>query len=276
MEKYQIIKILSNNVVLVEKQNKDYILVGKGIGFGKKKGQLISNTQAIENTFISLEAVDSGEFNDMISNVDPKIIELTQKIVSMISNETNKQLNPHFHLGLIDHINFAIKRLKEGIEIVNPFLSETKLLYPMEYDLAKRSVKILKENLNIDIPEAEIGFIAFHIYGANNNKSKNDALESSKIINKIIHFIKIKLNLNLDENSLDYIRFITHLKGVLDRSKKNKNIKNIFLKQLKKDITYEYKIAYDMSEIIKKDLNIKITEDEIGFIAIHLYKLNNS
>ncbi|MBZ2175369.1 PRD domain-containing protein [Schnuerera sp. xch1] len=274
MEKYQILKILSNNVVLVEKHSKDYILVGKGIGFGKKKGQSINNTQAIENAFISLEAVDSGELNDIISNVDPKIIELTQKIVSMVANETNKELNPHFHLGLIDHINFAIKRLKEGIEIVNPFLSETKLLYPMEYDLAKRSVKLLKENLNIDIPEAEIGFIAFHIYGAN-NKSKNDALENSKIINKIIHFVEIKLNLNLDENSLDYTRFVTHLRGILDRSKK-KYIENIFLKQIKKDIIYEYKIAYDISEIIKKDLNIKITEDEIGFIAIHLYKLNNS
>lgn len=275
MEKYRIIKILSNNVILVKKQNKDYILVGKGMGFGKKKGQLINNPKNVENTFISLANVDSREFNNILSEVDPKIIELTQDIVKMVSEEMKENLNPHFHLGLIDHINFAIKRLKEQIEIVNPFLSETKLLYPKEYDLARRSVEMLRKNLNIYIPEAEIGFITFHIYGASNNKSKNDAFENSKIINKMILFIERKLNLKLDKNSLDYIRFITHLRGVLDRSEKSKNVKNIFLEQIKKDLSYEYKLAYDISKIIQKDLNMKIIEDEIGFIAIHLYKLNN-
>ncbi|MBS4537246.1 PRD domain-containing protein [Clostridium sp. D2Q-11] len=276
MEEYLITKILSNNVVLVTKQNKDFILVGKGIGFGKKKGQFISNLKDIENTFVSLEGINSGEYKDLLSKVDPQIIELTQDIVKMVSEEIDENLNPHFHLGLIDHINFAIKRLKEGIEIVNPFLSETKLLYPKEFGLAQRSVKILRNNLNIDIPEAEVGFITFHIYGATNDKTKNDAFKNSKIISKIIQFIQRKLEINLDKNSFNYVRFVSHIRGVLDRIKRNKTVTNVFLNQLKNDLSYEFKVAYDISKIIENDLKIKVPEDEIGFIALHLYKLRLS
>lgn len=276
MEDFQILKILSNNVVLVSKKNKDYILVGKGIGFGKKKGQFIRDAENIENTFVSLEGINSGEFNSLLSKVDPQIIELSQQIVKMVSEEIEEDLNPHFHLGLIDHINFAINRLKEGIEIVNPFLSETKLLYPKEYDLAKRSVEILKSNLGIDIPETEIGFIAFHIYGATDDKTKNDAFKNSKVINKIIQFIQRKFEITLDKNSFNYMRFVNHLRGVLDRVKKNKTVKNVFLDQLKEELCYELKVAYDISKMIEHDLKFKVPEDEVGFIALHLYKLRLS
>ncbi|WP_130806414.1 PRD domain-containing protein [Senegalia massiliensis] len=276
MERYKILKILSNNVVLVEKSNQNYILVGKGIGFSRKKGDILKDTQNIENTFISLKGINHSEYDNLISTVDPKIIELTQDIINIISKEINEDLNPNFHLALIDHINFTIKRLKEGIDIVNPFLSETKLLYPKEYYLAKKSVEILIDNLYIDIPEAEIGFIAFHIYGATNNKTKNEAFKNSKIISKIINYVQIKMNINLDKDSFNYVRFVNHLRGVLDRIKSHKSIENIFLNQLKKDIPYEFKIAYDVAKLIETDSKLKVSEDEIGFMALHLYKLKLS
>lgn len=276
MEEYEIKKVLSNNVILVKKESKDFILVGKGIGFGKKKGHMLANPKNLDEIFVSLEGVNSGEYESLLSKVDPHIIELTQKIVKMVSKEIEEDLNPNFHLGLIDHINFAIKRLKEGIEIVNPFLSETKLLYPKEYSLAKRAVEILQNELDIDIPKAEIGFITFHIYGAIHNKHKNDAFKNSKLINKIIQFVEKKFELTLDKNSFNYIRFITHLRGVIGRIKKGKTVSNVFLSQLKEDLSYEFKVAYDISKIIERDLNLKVPEDETGYITLHLYKLNNS
>ncbi|MTI69829.1 MAG: PRD domain-containing protein [Firmicutes bacterium] len=275
MKNYEIVKVLSNNVVLVKNQYKNYILIGKGIGFGKKKGQVLKNPKNVEETFVSLEGINSEEYTNLLSKVDPKIIEITQDIVKMISKEIDKELNPHFHLGLIDHINFAIKRLKEGIEIVNPFLSETKLLYPKEYNLAEKSVNIIKDNLIIDIPEAEIGFITFHIFGATHDKTKNDAFKNSKIIKEIIKFVERKFEIRLDKNSFNYVRFITHLRGVLNRIKTGETVTNVFLSKLKNDLTYEFKVAYDISKIIEKNLNLKVPEDEIGYITLHLYKLNN-
>lgn len=55
LEEYQIIKVLNNNVLLVDSQCIQYILVGKGIGFGKKSGETIKDFSGIESKFISLQ-----------------------------------------------------------------------------------------------------------------------------------------------------------------------------------------------------------------------------
>ncbi|QZY55826.1 BglG family transcription antiterminator [Crassaminicella profunda] len=275
MENYVIKKILSNNVVLVEKENQNYILVGKGIGFGKKKGIVLENPEIIDEKFISLKGLSENEYESFLSQVDPKIIELVEEIMVMVKNELGEGLNPNVHVGLIDHINFAIKRLTEGIEIVNPFLLETKLLYPAEYNLAEKAVSILKENLKIRIPEAEVGFLALHIYGGRGNKSKKEALESSKMMNTIISYTEKKLNIHIDKYSFDYKRFIMHLRGVIDRVLNHKTIENILLSKVKEELMIEFKVAYDVSKIIEKTLKVKIPESETGYIALHLHRLNS-
>ncbi len=275
MRKYVVKKILSNNVLLVGENEKEYILVGKGVGFAKKKDMILEDLENVENTFISLSGLDKYQYEDLLSKVDEKIVAITEEIIGMASKELGETLNPHIHTGLIDHVNFAIKRLEEGIEIVNPFLMETKIMYPKEFSIAEKSVNLLKERLNIKIPDAEIGFIAFHIHGGRSDKSKASALKNTKLVNQVVRYMENKLEIRLKENSLDYTRFIAHLMGVIDRVENKKYLKNILLPKLKEEFGFEYKIAYDISKMIEKELNVKVPEDEIGYIMLHLYKLNN-
>ncbi len=275
MDKYTIKKILSNNVVLVEKNKQNLILVGKGIGFGKKKGYVIEDPEIIEEKFISLKGLNEDEYENFLETVDPKIIEISKNIIEMVEKELGEKLNPNIYLGFIDHINFAIKRLKEGIEIVNPFLFETKILYPVEYKLAEKAVEILKKNLNIDIPKAEIGFITLHIYGGRGNRNKNEALENSMLINKILELVEKKIKMKIDKESFTYRRFIMHLIGVIDRVINNKCHKDNLLPKIKEELQYEFSIAYDISKIMEKTLKKPVPESEIGYIALHLHKINN-
>lgn len=275
MDKYIINKILSNNVVLVDNNDKKYILVGKGIGFGKKKGSELINSDVIEEKFVSLEALNESEYKTLITNVDPKIIEVCDEIVNIANEEFKDNLDYKINLALIDHISFAIKRIKDNIEIVNPFLNETKILYPIEYKIAKMGVEILKDRLNIKIPDAEIGFIALHIYGSRKNKTKSEALEITRLINKIVSFTEKKLNLNINKESFSYNRFIMHLRGVIDRIKNNKNIENILLSRIKQEFLIEFNVALQIASIIKSDLKYDVPDSEVGFITLHLFKLKS-
>ena len=54
-----------------------------------------------------------------------------------ISKKLNKELNENIHIGLIDHLFFAVKRMKSKEIIENPFLVEIETLYPKEFSLAK-------------------------------------------------------------------------------------------------------------------------------------------
>ncbi|SHK02399.1 BglG family transcription antiterminator [Tepidibacter formicigenes] len=276
MSRYIVKRVLSNNAILVSESEKEYILLGKGVGFSKKKGMVLENIENVENTFVSLAGVDKDQYEDLLSQVDDEIVAISEEIIYMASKELGEELNPHIHIGLIDHINFAIKRLKEGIEIVNPFLMETKLMYPKEYSISEKGVNILKKRLGIQIPDAEIGFIAFHIHGGRINKSRSGALKNTKLVNLIVKYIEDRLKINLSKDSLDYNRFIAHLMGVLDRVKNKKYLKNVLLPKLKEEFAFEYKIAYDISKIIQNELKLKVPEDEVGYITLHIYKLNNS
>lgn len=275
MKKYLIKKILSNNVVLVEKNQKNYVLVGKGIGFGKKKGDFLEDLKEIEEKFISLEGLSDFEHEHFLETIDPKIIEICNKIFEMASCELKENLNPKIHAGLIDHVNLAIKRLREGIEIVNPFLFETKLLYPVEFELAEKAVSILKENLEITIPEAEIGFLALHFYGGRGNNDKEDALKQSKMMNRILSHVGKKLEMDMDKYPFDCQRLIMHLRGVINRVEKNQSLERNFVSKLKDELSYEFKIAYDISKIMEKTLKIRVPESEMGYIALHLHRLNS-
>lgn len=273
MEGYLIKKVLNNNVILVQQNYQNYILIGKGIGFGRKKGTLLKKLDNIEEKFISLKGLDVDEYETFFTTVDPKIIETTQKIIEMLKGEIKENLDPHGYIALIDHINFAIKRLTEGISIVNPFLFEIKLMYPDEYNLAKKSVSILEEDLEIFIPEAEVGFLTLHIYGARKDKNKNEALENSKMISQIVELVESKLQIKLEKNSFLYRRFVMHLMGIIDRAYSKRVDEDKFLQKLQDDLRYEFNIAYYIVKIMERTLKVNIPEGETGYIALHLHKM---
>ncbi|SHK16442.1 transcriptional antiterminator, BglG family [Anaerobranca californiensis DSM 14826] len=275
MAKYEIVKTLSNNVVLVKDKGQKYVFIGKGIGFGKRSGDLI-DINKVEQKFVSTDTLKGGEYEAIFDTIDPKIIEIYDRVNEIILGELEgknqgddiKSLN----IALLDHINFAIKRLKEGIEIVNPFLYEIKLLYPEEYKTAAKVVDFLQSKLDIEIPEGEIGFLALHFVGGI-SENKQEALAQSKMINKIHQHLEQRLGIKIEHDSFDYKRLIIHLKGVINRVKKSQCIENNVLSALKDKIIYEYKMAYDIAKIMERALNISIPENEIGYIALHIYKI---
>lgn len=273
MNDFIIKRVINNNVVLVAENNQHFILVGKGIGFGRKKEEKFSNIENIEEKFISLRGLKENEFDDFLTKVDPQVLELVQGIIQSTKDELGYELNPKTHVGLIDHINFAIKRLRDGIEVTNPFLYETKFMYPKEYALAEKAIAIFEKKLDIEIPEAEVGFIALHLYGGRRNKSKTEALKVSKMLNSILNHVEKKLSTQIDRKSFECTRFIMHLRSVLNRLDKDRCLEDFFVPNIKEKLSLEYKVAYDVSKIIERTLKLSLPESELGYIALHLHKL---
>ncbi|ABR47463.1 transcriptional antiterminator, BglG [Alkaliphilus metalliredigens QYMF] len=160
---YYVEKILNNNVVIAEKDNLQYILVGKGLGFGKKARDTIHKND-VERAFVSIEELNiKGD----------EIVGVSEEIIVMAEKQLGESLGDKVHTGLIDHIHFAINRIQEGINISNPFLNETKALYPVEFSIASQAVALLCVRLGIDVPQDEIGFIALHIRANRKNLKKS-------------------------------------------------------------------------------------------------------
>ena len=64
---------------------------------------------------------DREQYKLLVPHISEKLIELMNDIMLYIQEKAKSPLNEHIHIALTDHISFAIKRLKQGLTIDNPF-----------------------------------------------------------------------------------------------------------------------------------------------------------
>ncbi len=78
MENYTVKKVLNNNVIIANWREEDAILVGKGIGFNSKKGEVLSKDK-IEKVYIKTTSKMSENYNKVLDNIDNKIVGVPKK-----------------------------------------------------------------------------------------------------------------------------------------------------------------------------------------------------
>jgi transcriptional antiterminator len=275
-ERYMVKKIFNNNVILAEKntEEEELILIATGIGFSSNKGDFFTKDDyQIKQEFVPLKGDKRINYFQLLEEVDSKIIQATEEIITMVNQELEEDINQYIRIGLTDHIAFTLKRIREGLEIINPFLMETRTLYKTEYQLAQKAVKILENRFEISIPEGEIGFIAFHIHGARNNSEVSKTVKNTSIIKELVAKVEEELGEELKYDSLNYARLVNHLRFALERIESQENNNNPLLENIKKDFKETYRIAGQLAAIIEARFDYQVLEDEKGYLALHLQRL---
>ncbi|MGG3999915.1 glucose PTS transporter transcription antiterminator GlcT [Anoxybacillus kestanbolensis] len=274
-QSFRIEKVLNNNVLIASHPTYDeVVLIGKGIGFGKKKGDVIEQKD-VEKWFILKNEREQEQYKKLLPHVDEEFIGLMNDIIHHIRTRTNSSLNEHIHVALTDHILFAIKRLEQGMDIKNPFLAETKSLYPLEYDVATEVVNMLNERLHIQLPEGEIGFIALHIHSALTNHQLSEVNQHSQLISRLVSVVEEQLNIRIDRESIHYLRFVRHLRYAIERVKKREKIEEP--KKLSNILKETYPLCYNLSwkliKIMQQTLQLPVDEAEAVYLTLHLQRL---
>lgn len=81
MDIVKIKKVLNSSVVLAEDQkNFDFILLGKGIGYGKKVGENLKLDESHE-LFIPLNDKKGKQIFDLVGTIPLEVLELSQSII---------------------------------------------------------------------------------------------------------------------------------------------------------------------------------------------------
>ena len=110
-------KVLNSSVVIVEDKSKlEYILIGKGIGFGQKVGNVVAPPEASQ-MFIPADDVRIKEFIGLVTEIPPEFVEITREIVAYAEEKLATKLNAGIFLTLTDHLHFAVKRYYKGITV---------------------------------------------------------------------------------------------------------------------------------------------------------------
>ena len=266
---YEIIKVFNNNAVLVEADGEEKILYGKGIGFGKKTGRKLEDGAVIEKIY----SVDKQSFHLLAQQTEDYIIGASEDMIFRVEQALGEELNAKVHTSLIDHIAFMVKRLQNGEEILNPFLVQTEILYQEEFTIARQAISALEKALKLKIPEGEIAFIALHIHSSRAQNQLSSTIRHAFVINTLTEFIEDELHFEIDKKSLDYIRFVTHLRFTIQRLTNGEPVENILLEQVKAAYADSFALATRMGGIIREELHLIAEEAEIGYLAVYIERL---
>jgi transcriptional antiterminator len=275
-ESYTIKQNLNNNaLVATNHENQEVILVGKGIGFQKAKGDKISHDARIEKVFVLASHGQREQMLRIITETDAEVTRLITEYAKYVEGKLNLTFATQFFIALIDHLSFAIKRLQQGINIFNPFLYDVRILYPQEYALAQEGTTLLEKRLNITIPEDEIGFLALHLHSGRTNETLSKLNRYSGLIAKLIGIIEKELEIEIDKTSIEYSRMLTHLRFAIERAQGHAlwEKENPLRRILQQEYPLSYNLAWKIVKIMQNELKVDIPEVEVSYLTLHIQRV---
>ncbi len=271
-----ICKVLNNNIVSsTDAQGREILLVGRGIGWQAKTGDSVDNTK-ITKIFRMDTSASTDKLKQVFLEVDIEAIEAATRIVDYAKKELNKRLNKNVFITLTDHISFAAERLKNGIQFNNALYWETKKLYPKEFAVGVYALDIIRAVMGIQFPRDEAGSIAIHIVNAEFDCNMARTMEVTKIVQSSLNLVRYMFQVNFDEDSLNYQRFVTHMLFFAQRviERKMNNDENDFLYgMMKQQYPKEFDCAHKIADYVEKEYDIALPHDEITFLCVHIVRV---
>ncbi|MDD6414299.1 MAG: PRD domain-containing protein [Blautia sp.] len=270
-------KVINNNIISAyEKSGAEVIVMGRGIGFKKKQGEIVPADQ-ISKIFRIKSRTLTEQFKELLANMPLERVRISDEIISHAKDHLKLKLNQSIYVTLTDHINFAIERVSQGIEPQNALLWEIKRFYPQEFQLGIYALELIHDRLGILLPEDEAGFIALHFVNAEYGTDIRDAVKFPDQMQAIVDIVERDLGILLDESSLHYERFMTHIKFLIQRIYRKELLfsedRELSLLMQRK-YPREYQCSVKVAEYIMQATGSRLSEEEIMYLSVHIRRVS--
>lgn len=273
-----ILKVINNNIVsALDENNKEIIIMGRGLGFHAKSGQTILEDK-IEKVFRLNDQNETGKFQELLKAMPMEHIEISIEIIEYAKSILKKRLNPNIYITLTDHIDFAITRTKDGMSFLNPLLWETKTFYPSEYLIGEYAVGLIRKELGVQFSQDEAASIALHLVNAEYNTDMGNTMKITTTIREVLEIVENHIGKKLDEESIHYSRLVTHLKFLVQRVFSNQLLddgEEELSQMIQKMYPNEYACSQKIVDYIREKYQIyKVSQDEMTYLAVHIRRIS--
>ena len=277
MDNIIIQKVINNNIISAyEESGAEVIVMGRGIGFKKKQGEIVPADQ-ISKIFRIKSRTLTEQFKELLANMPLERVRISDEIISHAKDHLKLKLNQSIYVTLTDHINFAIERVSQGIEPQNALLWEIKRFYPQEFQLGIYALELIHDRLGILLPEDEAGFIALHFVNAEYGTDIRDAVKFPDQMQAIVDIVERDLGILLDQSSLHYERFMTHIKFLIQRIYRKELLfsedRELSLLMQRK-YPREYQCSVKVAEYIMQATGSRLSEEEIMYLSVHIRRVS--
>jgi transcriptional antiterminator len=270
---FRVKKALNHNTLIAigMDDNQEYLLIGKGIGFGKKVSERLEIPDDC-TVYSLMEHTERGKALDLVKGIDPIFLEIAQEILKEGERVFGK-IDRSILFPMADHIAFAVKRIKNNEQISNPLTGDIQALFHMEYKTAECVKPILKERLQVDIDEHEIGYIALHIHSAIEDENVALSMQIARTVRECIQLVENEIGINIDVMSLSYNRLMNHVRYMVARAVRDEKLKLNMNDYMSVKFPASFSIATTVCEHLSRYLKKTLDEVEIGYLAMHIERV---
>ncbi|MBF0808207.1 PRD domain-containing protein [Rothia nasimurium] len=279
----KIAHIYNNNVVLARTaEDKDVVVIGRGLAFNKKKGAAIDPAQ-VEQTFVP-ENPGTDYAAAMLAELPSDVLALASELEQHASRVLGFNLAHSLVLPLADHLSYAIVRAQQGQTMEFPLSIEVAQLYPREYGFGQYAVQLVQQKLGVALQPEEATAFAMHLVNTQFEADDlNKTYRMTEVFAQIFSVISFAYNRPLDQNHMSVARFVTHLRYVFVRTEKDagatgagagaeSSIPAIY-EAVKSSYPKAFTCAGKVKVLLEMHLGTELSADEQTYLAIHISRL---
>lgn len=200
--------------------------------------------------------------------IDPDITEEIVKISNQHDLESTTQER------LMEFIIIMLDRLLKNHSLKEVDEKHKRLLGTKDYQIALEIVNAIESQLPIKIPQSEILFITIPIAGRRtpmNNRTMADIRitdDVKRLLELIVEQVGFKKEI-IKENESFFTDLQYHITFMLNRLLFGLRLKNPLLDDVRSKYPVAYKMAEIAGQVIENEYDLKVTEDELGYLAFY-------
>jgi beta-glucoside operon transcriptional antiterminator len=269
-------KVLNNNVVIsVDESGQERVLMGRGLGFQLAPTDVIDPSR-VEKTFVLDQGGNTESARAMLASVPYAVMEAVATAVEEAERQLGRSLGRRLPLAVIDHIQFVLERLRDGLRIPTAAMPELRVLHPQEFDAATAMAESISSTLRTPLPDEEAVFLTMHILNATRDEPNGTAALLFRRVQHVVSTVERGLGMKLDVASADYARFILHVQFLLQRLVAKSMLRgndSSFFEFAKHSYPRSYLIATEVKAYVTAATGSDLTDEELLYMIVHVERL---
>ena len=203
------------------------------------------------------------------------LIEVKDLFVDVLE-EFDYSINESLFPMLMVHAATSIERMSCS-NYVDLTEQSQNLEDTIEYQISRTFFDRVSKRLHMKVTDAEIGMFALVIMGRRASNYTSDFvnfqgnwLNTKKLVSDALLQVYGLFGLDFRQDDDLIAGLKMHIHGLIDRIKNGVSLEDVFLEEIKRKYPLVFEMGIYVLEFLEQQLQVKISDMESGFIALHL------
>lgn len=273
----EVLRVFNNNVVLARDPGRGEVIVtGRGLGFQAKPGQQVDEAKVVR-VFVPEDGRDADNFGALVAAIPPEHLALADQALQIARRDLSSPVSSTTVVALADHLSFAIKRVRQGMDLEYPLRAEVSHLYPDELRIAQRVLDFVNTRIEQVLPEAEAVPIALHLVNAGfASGDLSLTYQMTGVFTQLFEVLEKAYERPFDRDTVNAARFITHLRYFFVRAQTGRQLDDgasTLSRAIRQSYPAAYATALKLQAVLELRLGEPLTEDEVTYLTLHVARM---